>query len=59
MMAAIAAALAGAGIRCNGVSAYWRDHIFVQHDRAQDAIRVLAGLADRAERGFPAGEQGR
>ncbi len=45
MMAVVAAAIAEAGISCNAVSAYWHDHIFVQRDRAQDAIRVLAGLA--------------
>ena len=45
MMAAIAAALADAGISCNAVSAYYHDHIFVQHDRAADAVRLLRDLA--------------
>jgi hypothetical protein len=52
MMAAIAAALAEAGISCNAVSAYRHHHIFFPHDRAQDAIRVLAS-PDSAERGSP------
>lgn len=45
MMAAIAAALADAGISCNAVSAYYHDHFFVQYDRAGDAVRLLRDLA--------------
>lgn len=47
MMAVIAKALAEAGISCNAVSAYYHDHIFVQHHRARDAVAVLRDLAGR------------
>jgi hypothetical protein len=45
MMAAIATALAGRGIPCNAVSAYFHDHLFVpwtRRDEAIDALRTLA-----------------
>ncbi|WP_188187422.1 ACT domain-containing protein [Nonomuraea sp. SYSU D8015] len=44
MMAAIAGALAEAGISCNAVSAYYHDHLFVPHERAEEAVRLLRGL---------------
>jgi uncharacterized protein len=44
MMAAIAAALTGAGISCNAVSAYHHDHLFVPWPRARDAMDVLHAL---------------
>lgn len=47
MMAAVATALAEAGISCNAVSAYYHDHIFVPYDRADDAVRALRELAAR------------
>lgn len=50
MMAAVATALAEAGISCNAVSAYYHDHIFVPYDRAEEAVRVLRELAGRAAR---------
>ena len=47
MMAAIATALAGAGISCNVVAAYFHDHIFVRHEQAQEAVDLLRGLSGR------------
>jgi uncharacterized protein len=47
MMAAIAGALADAGISCNAVSAYYHDHLFVPCDRGREAVDVLRGLAGR------------
>ncbi|GAA4627325.1 ACT domain-containing protein [Actinoallomurus vinaceus] len=45
MMAAIATALAEAGISCNAVSAFYHDHLFVPPDRARDAVAALRDLA--------------
>jgi uncharacterized protein len=45
MMAAIATALAEAGISSNVVSAFYHDHLFVPSDRARDAVTVLRSLA--------------
>jgi hypothetical protein len=45
MMAAIATALADAGISCNAVSGYYHDHIFVPNARAHDAMDVLGRLS--------------
>jgi uncharacterized protein len=45
MLAAITRALTDAGISCNPVAGYFHDHLFVQHDRAQDAVTVLRELA--------------
>lgn len=48
LLAAVAGALAAAGISCNAVAAYHHDHLFVPHDRAAEAVRLLRGLASRA-----------
>lgn len=59
MMAAIATALAEEGISCNAVAAYHHDHLFVQHDRAEDAMRALNRLTSARPRtpfGRPAKE---
>jgi len=44
MMAAIATALANAGISCNAISAFYHDHIFVPRERADDAVALLRDL---------------
>lgn len=43
-LAAITECLANAGISVNAVSAFHHDHLFVPEDRADEAIRLLAGL---------------
>lgn len=43
-LAAIAAALAAAGIPCNAVAAFHHDHVFVPETSADDAIRAIEAL---------------
>ena len=47
-LAAVARALADAGIACNAVSGAHHDHLFVPADRADAAMGVLAALSARA-----------
>jgi len=44
LTAAVATALADAGIACNMVAALNHDHVFVPADRAEDAMAVLLEL---------------
>ena len=44
LTAAVASALAEAGIACNMVAALRHDHAFVPADRAQDALAILKQL---------------
>ena len=44
LTAAVSSALATAGIACNVVAGYHHDHLFVPHDRAQEAVAILRGL---------------
>lgn len=44
-LAAVSARLAAAGISVNAVSACHHDHLFVPSDRAEDAMRLLSGMA--------------
>lgn len=44
LTAAVSTVLAGAGISANVVAGFSHDHLFVPHDRADDAMRVLAAL---------------
>lgn len=44
LTAAVAGALAEAGIACNMVAALHHDHCFVPRDRAAEALALLAGL---------------
>jgi uncharacterized protein len=48
LTAAVAGELARAGLSCNVVAGYHHDHLFVPHDRAAEAVTVLAALAHRA-----------
>lgn len=45
LTAAVSRALGEAGIPCNVLAGYHHDHLLVPTARADDAIRVLAGLA--------------
>ncbi len=47
LTAAVAAALAEAGISCNVIAAYHHDHLLVAHDRVEEAIGVLEALSAR------------
>jgi hypothetical protein len=44
LTAAVSSALAGAGISCNMVAAYYHDHLFVPEADAQRALEVLRGI---------------
>jgi len=48
LTAAVAGTLAGAGISCNVVAAYFHDHLFVPIDQADLAVHLLRGLAATA-----------
>jgi hypothetical protein len=48
LTAAVATALAEAGIACNAVAALHHDHLFVLADRANEALAVLQALAASA-----------
>lgn len=45
LTAAVARALAGAGISANVVAGYFHDHVLVQCERRAEAMAILAGLA--------------
>jgi hypothetical protein len=45
LTAAFSTALSAAGISCNGVAAYYHDHIFVDKADLAAALDVLRGLA--------------
>ena len=45
LTAAVASALAGAGIACNMVAAYHHDHVFVPAEQADRALRTLLALS--------------
>ncbi|MFG3346002.1 ACT domain-containing protein [Streptomyces sp. NPDC048018] len=47
LTAAVAGALADAGLSCNVVAGFHHDHLFVEHARAEEALGVLAALAGR------------
>ncbi|EIM02143.1 acetyltransferase [Rhodanobacter thiooxydans] len=48
LTAAVAAALAEAGISCNVVAAAYHDHLFVHVEAASHALAVLRALQERA-----------
>jgi uncharacterized protein len=45
LTAAVAGALADAGIPCNMVAAFHHDHAFVPEERAEEALPILRALA--------------
>ncbi|MFC5723447.1 ACT domain-containing protein [Streptomyces gamaensis] len=45
LTAAVAQALAQAGLSCNVVAGFHHDHLFVPYDRAQEAVDLLQTLA--------------
>ena len=45
LTAAVATALAEAGIPCNMVAGYHHDHAFVPEDRADEAVQILTARA--------------
>ena len=47
LTAAVAAALAQAGISCNVIAGRFHDHLFVPYDRRQDAIDCLRSSIQR------------
>ena len=44
LTAAVAGALADAGISANVIAAYHHDHVFVPADRAEEAVSILGSL---------------
>lgn len=44
LTAAVSTALAGAGISCNVVAAYYHDHLFVSRSDAERVLLILQGL---------------
>ncbi|MFE0191833.1 ACT domain-containing protein [Streptomyces sp. NPDC058989] len=48
LTAAVATALARAGLSCNVVAGFHHDHLFVPHDAAAEALRLLGELSARA-----------
>ncbi|MGW1230637.1 ACT domain-containing protein [Streptomyces sp. NPDC001478] len=51
LTAAVALALTDAGISCNVVAGFHHDHLFVPHDRAEEALAVLERLAAESRSG--------
>lgn len=45
LTAAVSGRLAEAGISCNVIAGYAHDHLLVPHDRADEALDLLEGLA--------------
>lgn len=59
LTAAVADALARAGLSCNVVAGFYHDHLFVPYDRVAEALMVLGRLATDAGQGIPpAGHSG-
>ncbi|MFF0425238.1 ACT domain-containing protein [Streptomyces sp. NPDC004520] len=48
LTAAVATELAAAGLSCNVVAGFHHDHLFVEHDRADEALAVLDRLSRRS-----------
>ncbi|MEU9121506.1 ACT domain-containing protein [Streptomyces sp. NPDC048506] len=48
LTAAVATALADAGLSCNVVAGFHHDHLFVPHAAADEVLRRLGALAERA-----------
>lgn len=50
LTAAVATALAKAGIPCNIIAAYHHDHLFVPWDQREDALEILRAVSADARR---------
>ncbi|MER5203654.1 ACT domain-containing protein [Streptomyces sp. NPDC002825] len=48
LTAAVATELAAAGMSCNVVAGFHHDHLFVEHERAGEALAVLNALSERS-----------
>ncbi|AJF63583.1 ACT domain-containing protein [Streptomyces vietnamensis] len=48
LTAAVATELAAAGMSCNVVAGFHHDHLFVEHDRAEEALAALDRLSRRS-----------
>lgn len=48
LTAAVAQELAIAGLSCNVVAGFHHDHLFVPHERAEEAVALLQDLAHRS-----------
>ncbi|MBJ8341621.1 ACT domain-containing protein [Antrihabitans sp. YC3-6] len=46
LTAAVATALAAAGISCNMVAGFHHDHLFVPHGRVSETMALLVGMTD-------------
>lgn len=53
LTAAVATALAGAGISCNVVAAAHHDHLFVPFESGREALAVLEAIAGRSREPSP------
>jgi len=49
LTAAVAGALAEAGIACNVVAGFHHDHLFVPWERREDALAILSDLSARTD----------
>jgi hypothetical protein len=52
LTAAVSATLAGEGMSCNVVAGFYHDHLFVPHDSAVQAVKLLEDLAEQARAGL-------
>ena len=48
LTAAVSAALAREGVSCNVVAGFYHDHLFVPHDSADQAVKMLEDLVQQA-----------
>ena len=58
LTAAVAAALAAAGMSCNVVAGYFHDHLFVPIERGAEAVALLRQLSGTGGMPPPAGDAG-
>ena len=48
LTAAVSATLANGGLSCNVVAGFYHDHLFVPHDSAGQAVKLLEDLVQQA-----------
>ena len=48
LTAAVSATLANGGLSCNVVAGFYHDHLFVPHDSADQAVKMLEDLVQQA-----------